>query len=177
MKIREKELERAKLEKKKKLKYEENVRNKKNDEILCEIRKCKAAIKKILKDKLKVYLTYNCEAGEMTGRELFYDLFSGKCEGRSQFVSFILMQPAQQSCQMFWCSCHRSLIGQYFGSPCSPYKVSKTAQTCKEMKAIYFCMYPRTLYEKFSKHSTPEACCCAEKWQGVESRRQRRQKL
>ena len=53
MKIREEELERAKLEKKKnnlKLKYEENVRNKKNDEILCEIRKCKAAIKKILKD-------------------------------------------------------------------------------------------------------------------------------
>ena len=69
MKIHEKELEMAKLEKKKKLKYEENVRNKKNDEILCEIRKCKAAIKKISKDKLKVYLTYNREAGEMTGRE------------------------------------------------------------------------------------------------------------
>ena len=33
MKIHEKELEMAKLEKKKKLKYEENVRNKKNDDI------------------------------------------------------------------------------------------------------------------------------------------------
>ena len=55
LKIREKELEMAKLEKKKKLKYEENIINKKNDEILCEIRKCKAAIKKISKDILKVY--------------------------------------------------------------------------------------------------------------------------
>ena len=65
--IREKELEMAKLEKKKK--YEENVRNKKSDEILTEIRKCETAIKKISKDKLKVYLTYNREAGEMVGRE------------------------------------------------------------------------------------------------------------
>ena len=67
MRIREKELEMAKLEKKKK--YEENVRNKKSDEILTEIRKCETAIKKISKDKLKVYLTYNREAGEMAGRE------------------------------------------------------------------------------------------------------------
>ena len=65
MKIHEKELEISQLEKT----HEENVRNKKNDEILCEIRKCKAAIKKILKDKLKVHSTYNCEAGDMTGRE------------------------------------------------------------------------------------------------------------
>merc|ERR1712243_424398 len=49
MRIREKELEREKLEKKKnnlKLKYEENVRNMKNAKILHEIRECKAAIRK-----------------------------------------------------------------------------------------------------------------------------------
>ena len=52
--IHENELEMAKLEKKKK--YEENVRNKKSDEILTEIRKCEKAIKKISKDnRLKVY--------------------------------------------------------------------------------------------------------------------------
>ena len=55
--IHENELEMAKLEKKKK--YEENVRNKKSDEILTEIRKCEKAIKKISKEKLKVYLTIN----------------------------------------------------------------------------------------------------------------------
>ena len=41
-----------------------NDRNKKNYEILHKIRKCKAAIYKILKRKLKMYLTYNHE-GEM----------------------------------------------------------------------------------------------------------------
>ena len=70
MRIREKELEREKLEKKKnnlKLKYEENVRNMKNAKILHEIRECKAAIRKaairkiIYKHKLKVYLKCNHE--------------------------------------------------------------------------------------------------------------------
>ena len=71
MRIREKELEREKLEKKKnnlKLKYEENVRNMKNAKILHEIRECKAAIRKaairkiIYKHKLKVYLKCNHES-------------------------------------------------------------------------------------------------------------------
>ena len=62
MKINEKELEMAKLEKK----HEDNFRNKKNDEILCEIRKCKAAIKKISKHKMKVYLNCNREGGMET---------------------------------------------------------------------------------------------------------------
>ena len=70
MRIREKELETEKLEKKKnnlKLKYDENVRNMKNAKILHEIRECKAAIRKaairkiIYKHKLNVYLKCNHE--------------------------------------------------------------------------------------------------------------------
>ena len=77
MRIREKELEREKLEKKKnnlKLKYEENVRNMKNAKILHEIRECKAAIRKaairkiIYKHKLKVYLKCNHEPRGVRGQ-------------------------------------------------------------------------------------------------------------
>ena len=72
MRIREKELEREKLDKiernKLKVKYEENVRNMKNAKILHEIRECKAAIRKaairkiIYKHKIKVYLKCNHES-------------------------------------------------------------------------------------------------------------------
>ena len=86
MRIREKELEREKLDKiernKLKVKYEENVRNMKNAKILHEngkilhenakilheIRECKAAIRKatirkiIYKDRIKVYLKCNRES-------------------------------------------------------------------------------------------------------------------
>ena len=67
MRIREKEVEREKLEKNNlKLKYQENVRN---DDILHEIRECKAAIKKASIRKIiykhKVYLKCNHEPREM----------------------------------------------------------------------------------------------------------------
>ena len=44
-----------------KLNDEENDRNKKNQENLHEIRKCKAAIYKISKHKWKIHLSYNHE--------------------------------------------------------------------------------------------------------------------
>ena len=56
VRIQESKLEIVKLEKKKRKYEEENVRNKKSDEILTEIRKCEKAIKKISKNnRLKVY--------------------------------------------------------------------------------------------------------------------------
>ena len=63
MKLHEEKIERMKVEKKMelKLKDEEIDRNMKNQEILHEIKKCKAAIYKLSKRKWKIHLSYNHE--------------------------------------------------------------------------------------------------------------------
>ena len=63
MKLHKEKIERRKVEKKMelKLKDKEIDRNMKNREILHEIKKCKAAIYKLLKRKWKIHLSYNDE--------------------------------------------------------------------------------------------------------------------